>query len=346
VSKTIKIFGFQIQYKRLPSSEAKSEIISAIKIASEFISLSSCLAAIGLTAARYHHWLKRQVACMLDDQSSCPRISPTQLLQSEKSKIRELFTAKEFAHYSTTALSWFAKKTGDIVASPSTWSRVIGELGLKRNRTRIYPAKPKIGIRASAPCQIWHLDQTILRLQDGTRAFVQCIIDNFSRYVLAWKVSTDYGGLRTKQLIQAALSKAQLLGISITPNVWLDSGAENLNVHVDQLVSSNLISRTVAQIDIEASNAMIEMLFHRLKHRYLFTIPLANLDALAKEVDFYLSESNTCIPHSALSGATPEEVITGSWTQEKILEMKEKIAASRLIRMQSNKSRRCLPCLA
>jgi len=198
VATTIKIFGFQIQYKRLPSSDAKAEILAAIKKASECISLQACLFAIRLTAARYHHWVKRQVACMLDDQSSCPRVSPSKMLPTEVSKIKELYTTKEFAHYSIIALSWFAKKTGEVVASASTWSRVIREHGLKRNRVRIYPAKPKIGIRASAPGQIWHLDLTILRLQDGSRAFVQAVIDNFSRYVLAWKVSPDYGGLRTR----------------------------------------------------------------------------------------------------------------------------------------------------
>ncbi len=33
----IKIFGFQIQYKRIPSSGAKEKILAAIKIASDFI---------------------------------------------------------------------------------------------------------------------------------------------------------------------------------------------------------------------------------------------------------------------------------------------------------------------
>ena len=346
VSTTIKIFGFQIQYKRLPSSEAKNEILTAIKTASDYISLQACLDAIGLTAVRYHHWVKRQIACMLDDQSSCPRVSPNKLLTTEVSKIKELFTAKEFAHYSMAALSWLAKKTGEVVASPSTWSRVIKQLGLKRNRIRIYPAKPKLGIRASAPGQIWHLDLTILRLQDGSRAFVQAVIDNFSRYVLAWKVSQDYGGVRTKELLERAIAKATQLGLDLIPNVFVDSGTENLNSHVDELVDENLISRTVAQIDVEASNSMVEMLFLRLKHRYLFTIPLTNFAAVENGVDFYLTESNTCIPHSALKGATPEEVITGRWTQEKILEMQKKLATARLARIQSNKSQRCLPCLA
>ena len=82
------------------------------------------------------------------------------------------------------------------------------------------------------------LDLTILRLQDGSRAFVQCIIDNYSRYILAWKVSTDYGGLRTKELLTAAIIKAGSLGMTNIPNVIVDSGSENLNKNVDELVSS------------------------------------------------------------------------------------------------------------
>ena len=223
---------------------------------------------------------------------------------------------------------------------------MIRELGLKRNRIRIYPPKPKVGIRASAPGQIWYLDLTVLRLQDGSRAFVQCIIDNCSRYVLAWKVSKDYGGVRTKELLQTSLAKAKLLGLEVKPNVLVDSGCENINPEVNDLVVSELISRTIAQIDIEQSNSMIEMLFHRLKHRYLFTILLSNFESLVNGTDFYLNESNTCIPHSALKGSTPEEIITGIWTEEKISELKEKITAARQLRIETNKAVRCTPCLA
>jgi transposase InsO family protein len=202
--------------------------------------------------------LKRQVSCLLDDQSSCPRISPTKLLQKAINKIQELFTSKDYAHYSTTAFSWLGKKTGEILVSATTWSRVVRELGLKRNSMRIYPAKPTIGIRASMPGQIWHLDQTILKLQDGTKAFVQCIIDNFSRYVLAWKVTSDYGGTRTKELLETAIIHARELGLELIPDVFVDSGVENINDELNQLVADNLIQRTIAQIDIEIYNSMIE----------------------------------------------------------------------------------------
>lgn len=91
---------------------------------------------------------------------------------------------------------------------------------------------------------------------------------------------------------------------------------------------------------------MVEMLFHRLKHRYLFTIPLTNFDVLTKAADFYLTESNECIPHSALKGATPKEVFTGKWNHEKIEEIQSNSTAAKSKRIESNRSKRCLPCLA
>lgn len=130
------------------------------------------------------------------------------------------------------------------------------------------------------------------------------------------------------------------------PNVLVDSGSENINEHVDALVLLNLIRRTIAQIDIEFSNSMIEMLFHRLKHRYLFTIPLTNFDVLVKGANFFFTDSNENIPHAALKGATPAEMLTGKWTEERIAELKARILAARRQRLARNRSNRCEPCLA
>jgi len=130
------------------------------------------------------------------------------------------------------------------------------------------------------------------------------------------------------------------------PDVYVDSGSENINENVDQLISSNQIVRTIAQIDVEFSNSMIEMLFHRLKHRYLCTIPLTNFEALVKAVNFYLNQSNTLIPQMVLKGATPEEVITGNWGDDKIIYFKEKMDQARRARIIKNTSECCTPCLA
>jgi len=35
---------------------------------------------------------------------------------------------------------------------------------------------------------MWHIDTTVVRLLDGTRAYLHAVIDNFSLRILAWRV--------------------------------------------------------------------------------------------------------------------------------------------------------------
>ena len=112
-----------------------------------------------------------------------------------------------------------------------------------------------------------HLDLTILRLLDGSRVFIQAVIDNASRFVLAHCVSRDYGGLRSRDLLVKAIECAKHR--AIVPDVYCDSGSENLNADVDSLIEESQMTRTIAQIEVAFSNSMIEAFFRRLKHAWL-----------------------------------------------------------------------------
>jgi hypothetical protein len=90
---------------------------------------------------------------------------------------------------------------------------------------------------------------------------------------------------------------------------------------------------------------MIEMLFYRLKHRHLFNIPLNNFEALEQGAEYYFTQSNTYIPLAALKGATPEEIVAGKWTDQVIAGMQMLVVSARKARIESNRSKRCTPCL-
>jgi len=76
--------------------------------------------------------------------------------------------------------------TSGVFASPTTWYRLVRDHEWRRPRQRVHPAKPKVGIRASRPNEIWHVDTTLIRLLDGSRAFLHAVVDNFSRRIFAW----------------------------------------------------------------------------------------------------------------------------------------------------------------
>jgi hypothetical protein len=106
---SLRVTGFQMQYMRIAAGELKKKLLDSIKIAKAHLPLKECLETIGLTAARYHSWVKRQILCQLPDQSTCPKLSPTKITSKETSLIKELITTKDYAHFSINSLAVFAK---------------------------------------------------------------------------------------------------------------------------------------------------------------------------------------------------------------------------------------------
>ena len=125
----------------------------------------------------------------------------------------------------------------------------------RRPRKRVHLIGPKIGIRACRPDQIWPIDTTVIRLLDGNRAYLRAIIDNFSRRILAWKVSATFDPSVTAALLHQAVS-----GLSgEKPTLLADAGVENCNGAVDRLIDSGLLKRIVAMTEISFSNSLIEV---------------------------------------------------------------------------------------
>ena len=103
----------------------------------------------------------------------------------------------------------------------------------RRPRTRVHPSKPKVGIRASKPNQVWHIDATVIRLLDGTRAYRHAVIENFSRKILAWTVSERLEPANTVSVLLDA--SRHVAPSEDTPTLIADGGVENFNSRVSDL---------------------------------------------------------------------------------------------------------------
>ena len=309
-----RLLGWGLGSVRIPGTELKEKLLGVIESASRHAPLALCLDTVGLSFARYKSWMLRRRRCRLQDYSSCPKLSPTKLTADEVATMREMIADPRYEHFPVRSLALHAARMGKVVASPATWQRRVRRHGWKRPRKRVYPARPKIGVRASQPNEIWHIDVTMLRLLDGTRAAVQVCLDNFSRYVLAWRVARTPTALGTRTLLLAALSRArELEALPGVPRVVCDAGVENLNAEVDSLIGEGRIVREVAQVEVDYSNSMVEAFFRSAKHNFLFNAPLPSLEALSDRMAFYVREHNERMPHAAFRGTTPEETYAGSW---------------------------------
>ncbi|MCC7385967.1 MAG: transposase [Deltaproteobacteria bacterium] len=334
--------GFRLDQIRLPDGKQKRRLLAAIDRAAKVAPLKKVLAIVRLSEPRYRAFKRRARLCALDDQPSCPKVSVTRLAAQEVAAMRALVTSKEHAHFSIASLTLHAQRVGVVFASVSTWARLIRTRGWRRPRARLYPLKPKTGIRALMPNEIWHIDLTILKLLDGSRAYIRAVIDNYSRKILAYQVTAELATDETKSVLRTALALVSKSRGPSLPTAMSDSGIENIGP-IGELVSEHLLKHVLAQIDVEFSNSMIERWFMSLKHAWLYLHELPNLEAARRLMDQFVREYNTVMPHSALGGRTPDEVYF-DLRPDLPAELDAKRAAARAARIEANRRASCYVC--
>lgn len=118
-----------------------------------------------------------------------------------------------------SALSVLAQRIGRVFASASTWARIIRNNGWRRPRKRVHPRPSRNWIRAQRIDELLHIDVTVIRLLDDSTVFVQAVIDNFSRRVLAWRISPTLA--RTPMLMSMPPWTIQVSAAHAPKSRWL-----------------------------------------------------------------------------------------------------------------------------
>jgi putative transposase len=181
----------------------------------------------------------------------------------------------------------------------------------------------------------------VVKLLDGTRAYLHALIDNFSRRVLAWKVSERFEPANTIAILLQATHR--LTATHTPPTLLADAGVENVNTEVDELISSGALRRLLAMTEIAFSNSMIESWWRTLKHQWLYLNSLDTVSSLRRLVSFYVEEHNTRLPHSAFQGETPDEMYFGTGRHVPD-ELDSRRQAARRARLEANRAVHCETC--
>jgi putative transposase len=186
-----------------------------------------------------------------------------------------------------------------------------------------------------------HIDTTVIRLLDGTRAYLHAVIDNFSRRILAWRVADTFAPVNSVAVLVEASRGAT--PSETMPVVLADAGVENVNAQVDELITTGVLRRVLAFTELKFSNSMIEAWWRSLKHQWLFLHSLDSVTTVRRLVAFYVDQHNRVLPHSAFHGQTPDEMYfgTGDAVPKDLL---SHAAAARRTRVEANRSAWCEIC--
>ena len=95
----LRILKPDLDRLRVPAPE-KAQLLRAIRRTRGVFGLRRVLAIVGLYASRVRAWRSAERGCLPDDQSSCPKSSPTRLTATGVSVVREMVTSPDPRHVS------------------------------------------------------------------------------------------------------------------------------------------------------------------------------------------------------------------------------------------------------
>ncbi len=157
------------------------------------------------------------------------------------------------------------------------------------------------GLSIDHPNHVWSTDITYIRLPQGF-AYLICLIDVYSRFIVAWELSNSLDNKFCLQVIDKGLliGKPEIVntdqGVQFTSFEWLDLLKKN-----DIKISMDGVGRCL-------DNIFIERFWRTLKYENMSLMPYESMqDARTKIADFIRFYNNERL-HSSLEYQTPVEV--------------------------------------
>ncbi len=331
----------------------KASIVTTIETVASTISKKQILKMLNISRGTYQSWKAHVLLpCAASAFSSCLKIWPQQTTNKEVNTISNMLQDPAYAawppeSFRVRSIAWHAIRIGKLSLSVQTWYKYARLIGLTRKMIK-KPRKSK-SVRATKSNQIWHADVTLIRTRDGIRHYCYLVVDNFSRKVLSYHVSTVLSAnLRVQTLREAAMPLLQAEH-SNSIDLIVDGGSENNNATVESFISDCRISihKLIALRDVHFSKpiaigSMVEAVNKVLKYRYLFPKVLPDSASLFKAVEDAITDYNEIRPHGSLNGLTPSEAYQGIECDS--LRTSEKLKQAQIARIQANRKARCKGC--
>ena len=324
----------------------KEEVITNVQRAGKSISIQKACRLVGISISTYRTWAKEvYFKCNNSLLKLCKNSYPHQLTYTELKKMHRMLLDRQFCLWPISSVVYYGMKHSIVKAHPNTWYKYARLMKIKRLRTYKRKKKYGEGIRTTAPNQKWHADITEIMLSNGQVAYIYLVIDNFSRYILSWRVAARIcAKTRLETFREAVIKSKKRKPKELNTQIIVDGGTENNNHLVEEYVQTSTVplDKIVALKDILKSNSMIEYTNRTLKYEYLFAQAIGSFEHLLKIMYQRIFDFNNVSPQAVLSGLTPIEAYTG--IQINPDQQKDLFIRAKKARIHYNKTHSCYGC--
>jgi len=308
---------------RYPASE-KHEIIRIVE--QSHLPVRRTLEKLGVLPATFYRWVDRFQSGgveALEDNPSRPKDVWNRIPDDVRQRIVGLaldepeLSPRELAAKFTDTQNYFVSeasvyrllKAHDLITSPAFI---------------VVKAADEFKNKTTAINQLWQTDFTYLKVIGWGWFYLSTILDDFSRYIIAWKLCTTMKAEDVTDTLQMALAASGCDSVRVVhkPRLLSDNGASYVSADLAKWLDEQGMDHVRGAPHHPQTQGKIERWHQTLKNRILlenYYLP-GDLEA---HIGRFVEHYNHRRYHESLKNLTPADVYFGRG--QKILNMRERI---------------------
>ena len=293
-----------------PASE-KREIIELVERSS--LPVRRTLDKLGIPKSTFYGWYERYREggdeALADTRPNC---NPVWNRLPKKVRKSILALALERPELSARELAVLYTERGYFVSESSVYRLLKAHDLITSPAFILMKAADKFQHPTTAPNQLWQTDFTYLKVIGWGWFYLSTVLDDYSRYVLAWKLCDGMRARDVSDTLDLALKSSGLETATVKhrPRLLSDNGPSYVSAELKDWLDDHGMGHTRGRPYHPMTQGKIERWHRSMKNQVLlenYYLP-GDLEArLGEFINYY----NTQRYHESLNNLTPEDVYTG-----------------------------------
>ena len=291
------------------SAAEKKEILTLV--AGSELPRRRALVQLGLAKSTYYRWLRRQVEGRLQDRKGGSPVPWNKLKPEEESRVLALEWASPGLSARQIALMMVDLES--LYVSESTVFRILKREGLIKPVEIVgFKAGKEYHRKTQKPNELWATDCAHLKVVGWGWYYLVTVMDDFSRFILAWELKSDMAAGSLIDVVQQAVDFTGMTDVPVEDRTVLlsDNGPGYLSKQFNDYLSLVEIRHIIASPYHPQTNGKIER-YHRTIKGEIKLVPYEMPGELKEAIKAFIEYYNYGRYHEGLGNVTPYDVYTG-----------------------------------
>jgi transposase InsO family protein len=294
---------------RYPASE-KLEIIRLVEGAR--LPVKRVLAKLGVSRPTFYRWYdlyRRFGEAALADRRSGPGRVWNRLPEDVRAAVLDMALDRPELSPRELAITFIDEKARFV--SESSVYRLLKAQGLIASPAYIVmKAADEFRDKTTAPNQLWQTDFTYLKVIGWGWFYLSTILDDFSRFIVAWKLCTTMKAADVTATIELALTASGLDGGGKRPRLLSDNGSSYVAGDLATWLGNRGIAHVRGAPNHPMTQGKIERWHQTIKNRVLLENYFLPGD-LERRIGAFVDHYNHRRYHESIGNLTPADVYLG-----------------------------------